>query len=61
MIIKNKDLRKMLKEHGRQYTLTMYANRYFHMTQKQLDYTLNYKEGANGKKIRQATRQDPMR
>ena len=42
MIIKNKDLKKMLKENGRQYTLTMYANRFFHMTGKQLDYVLNY-------------------
>ena len=50
MIIKNKDLRKMLKEHGRQYTLTMYINRYFHMTQKQLDYVLNYKDDNNAKR-----------
>lgn len=42
MIIKNKDLKKMLKENGRQYTLTMYVNRFFHMTNKQLDYVLNY-------------------
>ena len=42
MIIKNKELRKMLKEHGRQYTLTMYVNRCFHMTKRQLDYVLNY-------------------
>jgi len=45
MIIKNKELNKMLKEHGRQYTLTMYVNRYFHMTKKQLDRVMNYKEG----------------
>lgn len=44
MIIKNKDLKKMLKEHGRQYTLTMYANRFFHMTQKQLEKVLKYEE-----------------
>lgn len=44
MIIKNKELNKMLKEHGRQYTLTMYCNRYFHMTKKQLEYVMNYKE-----------------
>jgi len=43
MIIKTKELKAMLKEHGRHYTLTMYANRYFHMTQKQLDYVLNYR------------------
>ena len=44
MIIKNKELKKMLKEHGRQYTLTMYVNRYFHMTQRQLQFVLDYKE-----------------
>ncbi|MBQ6632463.1 MAG: hypothetical protein IJH55_10295 [Romboutsia sp.] len=43
MIINNKELKKMLKEHGRHYTLTMYANRFIHMTQKQLDYVLKYK------------------
>lgn len=42
MIIKNKELNKMLKEHGRQYTLTMYCNRYFHMTKKQLERVMNY-------------------
>lgn len=50
MIIKNKELKKMLKENGRNYTLTMYANRYFHMTQKQLNYVLNYKEVKHEKK-----------
>ena len=44
MIIKNKNLKKMLKEKGRRYTLTMYINRYFHMTDKQLNYVLNYKD-----------------
>ena len=44
MIIKNKELEKMLKEKGRRYTLTMYVNRFFHMTKKQLDYVLNWKE-----------------
>ena len=44
MIIKNKELKKMLKEKGRKYILTMYINRYFHMTNKQLDYVLNYKK-----------------
>lgn len=34
----------MLKENGRRYTLTMYVNRYFHMTQKQLDYVLRWKK-----------------
>lgn len=43
MIIKTKELRKMLKEKGKQYTLTMYVNRFFHMTQKQLDYVMKYK------------------
>lgn len=50
MIIKNKDLKKMLKENGKQYTLTMYINRFFHMTQKQLEYVLNYKEKNNEEK-----------
>lgn len=45
MIIKNKELKKMLRENGRKYTLTMYVNRFFHMTKKQLEYVLNYKEG----------------
>ena len=43
MMIKNKDLKKMLKEKGRQYTLTMYANRKFDMTSKQLNYILSLK------------------
>lgn len=43
MIIKTKELKKMLKEKGKQYTLTMYVNRFFHMTQKQLDYVMKYK------------------
>lgn len=48
MIIKNKDLEKMLKEKGRRYTLTMYINRFFDMTGKQLDYVLNWKVEKNG-------------
>lgn len=44
MIIKNKELKRMLKEKGRRYTLTMYINRFFHMTNRQLDYVLNYKD-----------------
>ena len=44
MIIKNKELNKMLKKEGRKYTLTMYINRYFDMTNKQLDYVMNWKE-----------------
>ena len=43
MIVKNKELKQMLKENGRQYTLTMYVNRFFDMTKKQLEYVLNYK------------------
>lgn len=43
MIIKNKELNKMLKKEGRQYTLTMYINRRFDMTSKQLDYVMNWK------------------
>ena len=43
MTIKSKELEKMLKEYGRQYTLTMYVNRKFHMTKKQLNYVMNYK------------------
>lgn len=43
-IIKNKELEEMLKEKGRHYTITMYANRFFNMTQKQLDYVMDYKE-----------------
>lgn len=50
MIIKNKELNKMLKEYGSQYTLTMYVNRFFHMTQRQLDYVLAYKEKENEKR-----------
>ena len=44
MIIKNTKLKKMLRENGKEYTLTMYVNRFFHMTKKQLDYALNYKK-----------------
>lgn len=50
MIIKNKELKKMIKEHGCQYTLTMYVNRFFHMTNKQLDYVLKEKENEKRKK-----------
>lgn len=49
MIIKNSELEKMLKKYGRQYTITMFINRYFHMTSKQLDYVLNWKSDNNGK------------
>lgn len=37
----------MLKEHGKQYTLTMYVNRFIHLTNKQLDYVLSYNGGRN--------------
>lgn len=50
MIIKNKELKRMLKENGRQYALTMYVNRFIHMTGRQLDYVLNYKEVKNEKR-----------
>ena len=52
MIIKNKELKKLLKVKGRKYTLTMYINRYLHMTEKQLDYVLNYKGGKDEQKVR---------
>lgn len=42
-LIKNVDLDKMLKEHGKHYTFTMYVNGFFNMTQKQIDYAMNYK------------------
>ena len=44
MIIKNKELEKMLKEKGRQYTITMYVNRFFDLTKKQLERILNYEK-----------------
>lgn len=47
MIIKNKDLEKMLRERGRKYTLTMYINRFFDMTNKQLEYVMAWKEKEN--------------
>lgn len=50
MIIKNKELKKMLKENGKHYVLTMYVNRFFHMTEKQLDYVLKEKENEKRKK-----------
>ena len=50
MIIKNKELNKLLKEHGRKYVLTMYINWKFNMTNRQLDYVLNYKEEDYAKK-----------
>ena len=43
MILSNKELKKMLKEQGRKYTLTMYVNRFFHLTGRQLEYAMNYK------------------
>jgi len=42
MIIKNNELKRLLKEKGRRYTLMMYINRFFHMTNRQLDYVLRY-------------------
>ena len=56
MVIKNKELRKMLKEYGREYTLTMYVNRFFHMTNKQLEYVLKYGEkNEQSREIKQNT------
>ena len=43
MIIKNKELKRELKEKGRQYVLMLYVNRFIHMTKRQLDYVLKYK------------------
>lgn len=44
MYLKNLELKKMLKKEGRKYVLTMYCNRFFDLTDKQLDYVLYYKE-----------------
>lgn len=48
-IISNKDLDKLLKHEGVRMVKTMYANRMIHMTQRQLNYVFNYKEG--GEKV----------
>ena len=50
MIIKNKDLEKMLKKKGKQYVFTMYINRFFDMTNKQRDYVMNWKGKSNDKR-----------
>ena len=44
-LISNKELDIMLCEKGRQYVLTMYCNRYFHMTENQLNKVMNYRKG----------------
>lgn len=44
-LISNKELDMMLYEKGRQYVLTMYCNRYFNMTEKQLNKVMNYRKG----------------
>lgn len=44
-LISNKELDMMLYEKGRQYVLTMYCNRYFNMTEKQLNKVMNYRIG----------------
>lgn len=44
-LISNKELDMMLYEKGRQYVLTMYCNRYFNMTEKQLNKVMNYRVG----------------
>lgn len=49
MIIKNSELNKMLKLNGSGYVKMMYANRFIHLSSKQLDYVLNYKKG--GEKV----------
>ena len=48
-IISNKELEKLLKHEGVSMVKTMYANRMIHMTQRQLSYVFNYKEG--GEKV----------
>jgi len=45
MIIKNKDLDQLLKNNGRTRVLTLYINSLIYMTNKQLNYVLNYKKG----------------
>lgn len=55
MVIKNKDLKRDLKEKGRKYVLMLYVNRFIHMTKKQLDYVLEYGD-KNGKKVERKTR-----
>ena len=49
MIIPNKELTRMLKKEGRKFTLTMYTNRFFDLTDKQLDYVLRWAEDKNDK------------
>ena len=49
MIIKNKELKGLLKEKGRQYVLMLYTNRFIHMTQRQLEHVLRYGD-KNGKR-----------
>ena len=44
-LISNKELDIMLYEKGRQYVLTMYCNRYFNMSEKQLNKVMNYRIG----------------
>lgn len=44
-LISNKELDIMLYEKGRQYVLTMYCNRYFNMTKKQLNKVMSYGKG----------------
>ena len=44
MIIKNKELNKLLKKEGRKKVLTMYANCMIHLTNKQLDRVLEEKK-----------------
>ena len=42
MVIKNKELNKILRENGRDYVIMLYINRFIHLTNKQLEYILEY-------------------
>ena len=42
----------MLKEYGRQYTITMYINRIINLTDKQLEQVMRYKNEKTHKTIR---------
>lgn len=55
MIIKTNELKKLLKEKGKQYVIMLYINRFIHITDKQLDYVLRYGD-KNGKKVEKRTR-----
>lgn len=44
MVIKNTELKKMLKEKGKQYVIIMWCNWKIDLTKKQLEYVRGYKE-----------------